>query len=82
MPRCHSTALGCPEALAELGFTEAPAEYDPDKLWNYELGAKLSFARRASLNVAAYRIDWRDVQQTVFLAPSLPENVASPSSAM
>ena len=61
------TALGCPEALDELGFDEAPSQYDPDKLWSYELGAKLSFARRASVNLAAYRIDWSDVQQTVFL---------------
>lgn len=60
-------ALGCPEALAELGFTEAPAEYDPDELWSYEIGTKLSFNHRATLNLAAYRIDWSDVQQTVFL---------------
>lgn len=58
---------GCPEALAELGFDRAPAEYRPDKLWSYEVGSKLTFDHRATLNLAAYNIDWKDVQQTVFL---------------
>lgn len=61
------TSQGCPEALAELGFSEAPAEYEPDELWSYEVGSKLSFGRSATINVAAYSIDWTDVQQTVFL---------------
>ena len=60
-------ALDCPEALARLGLTEAPAQYEPDTLWSYEIGSKLSFRHRGSVNLAAYRIDWKDVQQTVFL---------------
>jgi outer membrane receptor protein involved in Fe transport len=40
--------------------------YDPDSAWNYELGAKTEFLdRRLSINVAAYQIDWEDVQQAV-----------------
>lgn len=61
------TATGCPEALAELGYSEAPSEYEPDELWSYEVGAKLAASDRGSLNLAAYSIEWTDVQQTVFL---------------
>lgn len=40
--------------------------YDPDSVWNYELGAKAEFMqRRLSVNVALYHIDWKDVQQAV-----------------
>ena len=40
--------------------------YDPDSVWNYELGAKTEFLqRRLAVNVAAYRIDWTNVQQAV-----------------
>ena len=40
--------------------------YDPDSVWNYELGAKSEFMqRRLSVNVALYQIDWKDVQQAV-----------------
>jgi outer membrane receptor protein involved in Fe transport len=40
--------------------------YDPDSVWNYEIGAKTEFLdRRLSVNVAAYQIDWEDVQQAV-----------------
>jgi iron complex outermembrane receptor protein len=62
-----SPDTGCPEALAELGFDAAPAQYDPDELWSYEVGSKLKFERGGSLNVSAYSIDWTEVQQTVFL---------------
>lgn len=34
---------------------------DPDQLWSYELGTKLSFGS-VSLELAAYYIDWTDVQ--------------------
>lgn len=40
--------------------------YDNDKVWNYEVGAKLSSpALRGFLNLAAYQIDWQDIQQSV-----------------
>jgi iron complex outermembrane receptor protein len=40
--------------------------YNPDSVWNYEVGAKTEFLqRRLAVNVAAYRIDWTNVQQTV-----------------
>ena len=40
--------------------------YQPDTVWNYELGTKLEFLnRRLSIDLAAYRIDWKNVQQAV-----------------
>ncbi len=40
--------------------------YQPDTVWNYELGAKTEFLdRRLSVDVAAYKIDWKNVQQAV-----------------
>ena len=40
--------------------------YQPDSVWNYELGAKTEFLqRRLSVDVAVYRIDWKNVQQAV-----------------
>jgi outer membrane receptor protein involved in Fe transport len=40
--------------------------YQPDSVWNYELGAKSEFMnRKLSVDVAAYKIDWKNVQQAV-----------------
>jgi outer membrane receptor protein involved in Fe transport len=42
-----------------------PAFYGSDNLWNYEIGAKTSWADgRVVLNVAAYYMDWTDIQLT------------------
>jgi iron complex outermembrane recepter protein len=41
--------------------------YVPDKVRNYEIGGKFSLLdRRLQLNFAAYLIDWRNIQVTVF----------------
>jgi len=40
-----------------------PISFDPDSLWNYELGMKsISNNGRLKLNVAAFYIDWTDIQ--------------------
>lgn len=37
--------------------------FDPDEIWNYEVGLKSSFAEnRAIFNIALFYIDWNDVQ--------------------
>lgn len=42
---------------------ESPREYDPDSLWNYEIGWKTHlFDRRLKLNGAVFYIDWEDLQ--------------------
>lgn len=41
--------------------------YIPDKVQNYEIGGKFSLLdRRLQLNLAAYQIDWSNIQITVF----------------
>jgi iron complex outermembrane recepter protein len=41
--------------------------YVPDEVKNYEIGGKFSLLDRTlQLNFAAYRIDWSDIQQTLF----------------
>jgi outer membrane receptor protein involved in Fe transport len=45
-----------------------PPTTSADTLTNYELGLKTQFLTgRAQVNVAAFRIDWRDIQQSVTL---------------
>jgi iron complex outermembrane recepter protein len=41
--------------------------YVPDKVQNYEIGGKFSLLNRSlQINVAAYQIDWSNIQITVF----------------
>jgi iron complex outermembrane recepter protein len=41
--------------------------YVPDEVKNYEIGGKFSLLNRTlQVNFAAYRIDWTDIQQTLF----------------
>lgn len=41
--------------------------YSPDKVKNYEIGAKLGlFDRMLQVNLAAYVIDWREIQMAAF----------------
>lgn len=46
------------------GFApEVPEGFGPDSLWNYEIGLKSDwFDHRASTNLAAFYIDWSDIQ--------------------
>jgi outer membrane receptor protein involved in Fe transport len=61
------SAFGCPEALAALGLTpEQVRAYKSDSVWNYEVGAKTSWLDQTlTANVAAYYIDWKNLQQSV-----------------
>ena len=49
-------------------LSAAPTQFGPDSVWNYELGEKLRFNSRVSINGAIYYEDWTNVQQQV--APS------------
>ena len=54
------TGIGC-----TLNNAYSPL-YQPDTVWNYELGVKSEFLdRRLSIDLAAYKIDWKNVQQAV-----------------
>ena len=50
--------------LAEKGCDQDYGPYQPDSLWNYELGGKTRWLGGAlQVNGAAYYIKWKDVQQ-------------------
>ena len=56
-------AIGPNESLKDI-----PTTIDSDTLMNYEVGFKSNFNDgRTRLNVAAYKIDWRDARSQVFL---------------
>lgn len=51
---------------AGLGIPDEYVKFQPDTLINYELGAKTtSFDNRVIFNVAAYKMEWQDVQTVV-----------------
>lgn len=57
--------------LAKLGLPShgVPTSYAPDSLWSYELGSKMDLAdHRLTLNVAAYVLKWKNIQQDIPLA--------------
>jgi iron complex outermembrane recepter protein len=59
----------CASDLHAIGLTSAPGAYTPDSLWNYEIGSKNRFLdRRLSLDVSAYLIDWKNIQQDLVLS--------------
>lgn len=50
--------------LAAKGCGQDYGPYQPDSLWDYEVGAKTRWLDRALVvNAAAYYIKWKDVQQ-------------------
>jgi iron complex outermembrane receptor protein len=70
----------CAADAAQLGTTTAAGEVASDKLWNYEIGAKSNWLDdRVRVNVALYRIDWTNVQQSILLTCgfTLKENLGS-----
>jgi outer membrane receptor protein involved in Fe transport len=53
----------CRPYLDWLGVPGVPPGFESDSAWNYELGYKSAWAsRRVSINVAAYYMDWTDMQ--------------------
>jgi iron complex outermembrane recepter protein len=60
---CRVPSAICP---TEADFVRL-GTYVPDKVANYEVGGKFSLLdRRMQLNIAAYQIDWSNIQITVF----------------
>jgi iron complex outermembrane recepter protein len=62
-------ADSCLADLEALGKTQAPTQYNPDTVWNYELGEKATLLdQRLTVNSAIYYESWNKVQQSVALA--------------
>lgn len=49
--------------FAAADISTIPATFEPEKLWNYEVGFKGNFLdRRLQANLALFYIDWKDIQ--------------------
>lgn len=60
-----------------------PSSYDPDALWNYEIGTKLSLLdRRLIIDAAVFYIDWKKIQLQVRTPNGIPytDNAGSATS--
>jgi iron complex outermembrane recepter protein len=58
----------CTGNLNSYGFSSFPNSYGPDSLWNYEIGNKARlFNNHLSIDVAAFFIDWKNIQQSLTL---------------
>jgi iron complex outermembrane receptor protein len=58
--------LGLP--IGTDGNPHVPLAYNSDSLWSYELGAKNTlFDRTLQINTSLFVIDWKDIQQNVYL---------------
>jgi outer membrane receptor protein involved in Fe transport len=52
--------------IPALNGVSAPATFNSDSLWNYEVGIKSDFLDgKATLNASLFYIDWSDIQVTV-----------------
>ncbi len=60
---------GCDADLAAIGLTNDDIRiFRSDTLWDYDVGLKSMFAdRRMTLNISAFQIDWKDIQQNIAL---------------
>lgn len=58
----------CAGDLAAIGLSAAPESFGPDSVWSYELGEKSDWLdHRLRVNVAAYDIQWSQIQENVNL---------------
>ncbi len=69
------TGTICGNDLASIGIPagadglhHVPGQYSSDSLWSYELGAKNTLLeRRLQINSSLFWIDWKNIQQNVYL---------------
>jgi len=60
------SASVCAADLAALGLTRAPATYNSDSTWSYEIGSKLkSDDNRLVVDGSVFYVDWRSIQSLV-----------------
>ena len=67
-PNSPNPQFECGPDYQTLGITSTPLTYAPDSLWSYELGSKSRlFDNRVVGSIAGYYIDWKNVQQHIYL---------------
>jgi iron complex outermembrane receptor protein len=64
--------FGGQNALPPLAGVVTPASFKSDKLRNYETGVRLGNPKRMALDLAAFLIDWKDVQVQVMRSDGFP----------
>jgi iron complex outermembrane receptor protein len=67
-------------SICNVDWPPGTSQYKSDSLWSYELGSKNTWLDgRINTRMAAYRIDWNQLQQSILLACSfhVTENVGS-----
>lgn len=57
----------CGPDLAGYGFSNVPGTYKSDSLWSYEAGAKGRIGSGVSFAASVFMVDWKDIQQNVYL---------------
>ncbi len=58
----------CAADLATIGISQAPTTYASDSLWSYELGDKSRFFNNhLSINSDIFFVNWKNIQQDVYL---------------
>jgi iron complex outermembrane receptor protein len=58
--------IGLP--LGSNGLRQVPGQFSSDSLWSYELGGKNTFLdHRLQVNASVFYIDWKNIQQNVYL---------------
>jgi iron complex outermembrane receptor protein len=58
----------CAGNLQSLGLSAVPPQFSSDSLWSYEIGSKNTFLdHRLQINASLFYIDWRNIQQNVYL---------------
>ena len=63
-----TTVCGGPLGLGGFGLTQVPQQFSSDSLWSYEIGSKNAlFDHRLQIDLSLYYIDWRNIQQNVYL---------------
>ncbi|WP_408589884.1 TonB-dependent receptor [Novosphingobium sp.] len=57
----------CGADLNGFGFSNVPQTYKSDSLWSYEGGVKGRVNRAISFAGSVFLVDWKDIQQNVYL---------------
>ena len=64
-----ASCLYGPGSLTAQGYSQAPASFQSDSVWSYELGSKNKlFDRTLEIDASVYHIDWRNIQQLVYVS--------------
>jgi outer membrane receptor protein involved in Fe transport len=72
---CRAPILLSPDPIREFNLPSTPNTFTSDSLWQYEIGAKNTLAdHRLQVSAALYYIDWKNIQQLVYLTCGLGFN--------